>query len=246
MGRFTNDEIDRQVKKHKLWSLFKSTFYEIALIVIGILVAFEIDNWKISQQEKKLEIDILSGVMEDIGSDTLDMNHNIARYIKYHDSDRITLRHLITQKPKTDFIVRQLERFTREDYTIILHHSHFEEAKAKGLSIISNDPLRAQISKLYEFDYPYLTYSENEDIFYDHMKIMNKALIEYIDLDSNGINISGDSYMKILNDKNIHFLIDKGIKMKVMLLEDHFLPKKLMMLNTIHSIDGVLSMLKED
>ncbi|MEZ4804267.1 MAG: DUF6090 family protein [Bacteroidia bacterium] len=235
-----------KVRKYKYLSFVRNAVGEILLIVIGILIAFEIDNWQLANAEKKLQINILKGIKSDIESDLYDVNYNIRKYLKYQDSDRIVMEHIVNKKPKDKHIVSQIERFTREDYTIILHHSHFEETKSKGLSIITNETLRDSISKLYEFDYPYLTYSENEDIFYDHLKILNPELIRYIELDSNGIHISDASYQELTQNKHIHFIINKAIKMKSMLFNDHYLPKLGTMMNTLKLIDKELSYLEQD
>ena len=55
---------------------------EIILVVIGILIALQINNWNESRKHRFQEITILQNIKEDISLDTLDISFNIEAYNK--------------------------------------------------------------------------------------------------------------------------------------------------------------------
>ena len=176
---------------------------EIILVVIGILIALSINN---KNEERKLdvvEIDILKGIKQNILMDTLDINHNIRRYREMWKRDSIIIFHHVDKKPLDSIIEEQLMDLVRSNISINLHTSYFDEAKIKGLSIISNKPLRDSISRLYEFRYAYVSLVENGLKQYDYLTLYENLMSEYEYLDPvlRKFTIGEKHYQSILNDK---------------------------------------------
>ncbi len=176
---------------------------EIVLVVIGILIALSINN---SNEERKLEvveIDILKGIRQNILMDTIDINHNIKRYKEMWKRDSIVSFHLVDKKPLDSLIEEQLLDLVRSNISINLHTSYFDEAKIKGLSIISNKSLRDSISRLYEFRYAYVSLVENGLKQYDYLSLYENLMSDYDYLDTvlRKFIIGEKHYESMLNDK---------------------------------------------
>jgi hypothetical protein len=175
---------------------------EIVLVVIGILIALQINNWNEERKLVNVEIDILKGIKQNLLMDTLDLNHNIRRYKEMFTRDSIILIYVADKKPLDSLVEDKLSDLWRSNMTIMLHNSYFDEAKTKGLSIISNKSLRDSISRLYEFRYALVALLENESKQYDYLSIYEDLMSDYTYLNSEFDSaIDEKEYQSILNNK---------------------------------------------
>lgn len=217
---------------------------EIFLVVLGILIAVQLNNWNESKKLKLVEIDILEGIRTDILKDTIDINANIRAYTQFQKVDSFALDHLIHKKELEKSLIQALNSIVIADWNITIHDSHFQEAKQKGLSVISNPTLRESLSRLYEFHYEHLDFVENYWENLDHNKLLKKEVAQYIGYDSTGLIISKDSYDRLLSDTNTIYYITLGKQMKDRLLKIH-VNKLKTILEVIDDIDNELMSLKE-
>jgi len=229
--------------KDKIGSALK----EVILIVIGILVALFINNWNTERVQKKEEIAILQGIKENILLDTIDINLNIRSYKHIIRNDSLLTRALIMQKPYSDTVMWGLASIYFTDLILVLHNEYYEKAKSTGLNIISNKDLRNRISRLYEFEYPYLL--ENEDdkgellMEYFNSFLLNNSLIDYrISNEGDAMTpfLSKQSYQKLLKDKQFHLMVGihrQGSRWKV---DNAYLPTREKALTIVADIDEEL------
>ena len=71
---------------------FKYAIGEIILVVIGILIALQINNWKQEQQNKALTLDYLEDFKKDLINDTIMFNQAIKRATKTIKKDNAILK----------------------------------------------------------------------------------------------------------------------------------------------------------
>ena len=197
---------------------FKYAIGEIVLVVIGILIAVQINNLNELRKQKLVEIDVLEGIRNDILKDTVDLNFNIRGYTRNIESDSILLNHLINKNDLNKNVVDALKSNLESDWLITLHDSHFQEAKLKGLSVISNLHLRESISRLYEYHYKALIVLDNNVNYYNTNIIRNTNLNKYLSFNSTGYNINKESYYKLLSDDNALYNIKRGQHKKKVIL----------------------------
>lgn len=225
---------------------------EILLVVIGILIALQINNWNLKRINKKTEIEILEGIVEHIHKDSVDINFNITAYKRVIRNDSILYNHLTFKKEYSAWIVLLIAGSTYNDYNLTLHKSFFEQAKQRGLGIISNKELRNKISKFYEFDYESLLKAENSSEYFNYRGILYPALSGYVETNpnipidsSNLITISEEKYNQLLLDKNAHFKILLALRLKKQLLEQIYLPIQMESQNLVDEINQELKRLKK-
>jgi len=217
---------------------------EIVLVVIGILIALSINNWNEGRKEKKVEIDILEGIRNDILKDTIDINSNIRFYESFIKKDSLLFNELINKKKQSKEMVHFLINLTFADRTIVLYDSHFQEAKFKGLSIISNKNLKEKISRLYEWHYKNLILAENSLESTNYTKMLDNELGQYFGYDSTGLNISKSNYDRLLSNSNNLYYIRRGLYLLRGLQKEH--QKTLEnAINVVESIDKELIELKK-
>jgi hypothetical protein len=132
---------------------------EIALVVIGILIALQINNWNEAQKSLKKEITVYQEIYSELGEtlndvlkDKEDWEYNFNATVKIRDM-------LVQNKFQEDTLVRYLFR------TFDLEQSNpktsaFESLKSLGLDMLSNDTLRQSITTLYQLTIPLLVKSD--------------------------------------------------------------------------------------
>ena len=68
------------METRKTGKYLKYAVGEILLVVIGILIALQINNWNEAKKDLKEQITVLKNIKKDVLADTLDVSFNI----KYH------------------------------------------------------------------------------------------------------------------------------------------------------------------
>ena len=128
---------------------------EIVLVVIGILIALQINNWNEGRQSAKFERQLLVSFKNGLSEDLADIEGNIRihqRAIAAVDSILYAL------ESETPFAVDTLARLFADLMTpTYFQHSTsaFETLKSKGITTIANEPLRDQIIGVYDSQYKF-------------------------------------------------------------------------------------------
>ena len=197
------------MEKNKTGKYLKYAIGEIVLVVLGILIALQINNLNEKRKQKLIEINILNGIKTDILNDTIDINYNIKAFKIYMENDSIIIDHLRNNKKSNSQIISRIHNnFSYGENFISLHYSHFDEAKNKGLSIISNRTLRDSISRLYEFHYKSLEKVEHEsEMFIAYDKLISDKLVGAFGISNKGLSINDEFYDKLLLDNNFTYLL---------------------------------------
>jgi len=169
----------------KLKSYAAYALGEIFLVMIGILLALQINNWNENRKNSATELLILKNILSDL-------KFNEERLIQdtgYNTLFTIQNKHLIEilKDPYSvyhDTLQRYFGMLNR--YTIFFPKTMaYEGLKSKGLEIIKNDSLRASIVELYDETY-YLNAHMIElrkDIYINSIKLFNKNLYTLSDID---------------------------------------------------------------
>ena len=136
---------------------------EIVLVVIGILIALQINNWNNDKEQRKLEAKYLNEIQNNLRADLSDIVFNINFNESKLKSNKIVLDYLqgnIEYSDSLEFHMSNLFLSTRT----LVNTSAFESLKSRGLEIISNDSLRQRITTLYEFTFYNAIDFETKDV----------------------------------------------------------------------------------
>ena len=133
---------------------------EIGVITVGILIAYQLNNWNESRKLKQSERNILREIRSNLELDLIDMSNNQ----QGHESGLQSIDSLNDLATKSEYVNRipyHLFNVFR-DFLFIPQTSAFETLKARGVDLISNDSLRIRILRLYDFQYEALIQLERD------------------------------------------------------------------------------------
>ena len=145
---------------------------EIVLVVIGILIALQINNWNEYQKERKSERLLLSEIRDNLKYDLNDFESNITTLQNKSISSKMMLKALENNIPYHDSLGYY--------FSYLNAYPHFSSKtngykllQSKGLEIVINNNLRNKITDLYEDRYQYLLTFEKERIDYNQVLLEN-------------------------------------------------------------------------
>lgn len=160
-------------QENKIRKYFIYALGEILLIVLGILIALQINNMNEKKKNNLLSNEMVSEIKRGIGSDLNELNKFISNHNSVFKSQLIISDWLKSEEKFLDSLVLHLSKtYVATDYSI--NYSGYETLKKFGLKRIENDSLRTLISNLYEIKYPTFTkFSEIYQGFLDELLAVN-------------------------------------------------------------------------
>ena len=138
--------------ENKISKYFLYAIGEIVLVVIGILIALQINNWNETKKLHKRELALLSELNSNLEINIINLENDIIKQNKSIKSFNYILSLPHNNMPYNDSIPDYLFDI---DYTpdVILVSSAFQTLKSSGLELIQSDSLRMAIVNLHEVDY---------------------------------------------------------------------------------------------
>ena len=142
--------------RQKLLSRSKFTHYllyaigEILLVVVGILIALQINNWNENQKIKTEEIRLLNSFVVDLKNDIELLDFNIIRTTEREA--RVDTIFEILANPSNEYLYKfiRLQSDVMEDNYFISNQGTFDQGVSSGiLKYIKNENLRGQIFNYY-------------------------------------------------------------------------------------------------
>ncbi len=125
---------------------------EILLVVIGILIALQINNWNEYNKDRVTERKLLVELNENLEINATRLQNDILKELKAIAAINFVVGHLDNRRPYHDSLdVYFASAFFSPD--IVLSASGFESIKTKGFEIVENETLRKSIIDLFDVTY---------------------------------------------------------------------------------------------
>ena len=147
-------------ERYPIYLLYASG--EIVLVVAGILLALQIDNWNEQRQLRDLETKYLKEIQNNLELDLGDIDHSLEFTERKIRSNSIVLQFLENKWPYQDSLSFHLAQLAGSLH-FTPHTNAIEGLKYEGISILRNDSLRNTITDLYDYLYGHIIYLETED-----------------------------------------------------------------------------------
>ena len=121
---------------------------EIALVVIGILIALQVNNWNEWRKTKKIEDKLLTELLSTVKTDCTFLDFEIEQNKRFQMSCEIILSHLENDSPYHDSLDFHFMN-SNNWMAILLRTNTYENAKSHGLDFVS-DSLNTMLTTLYD------------------------------------------------------------------------------------------------
>jgi len=125
---------------------------EIALVMVGILLALQVNDWNEDRKRSKSEMMLLNSLKSEMMASLKGLEYDYESSLKYRQSTR-NIYYYIQNKPKlVDSMNIDFYKSVQFDYSFP-KTSTYETLKSGDLEIIKSDSLRMIITDIYEEDY---------------------------------------------------------------------------------------------
>lgn len=126
-------------------------FGEIVLVVIGILIALQLNNWRENQIAREKEIQIYKELKSDLQQTQSDIEETIELHREALQYNQNLIFYIHDKVPLSDSVYNSFVS-SSIDYQIIPKTSAFENLKNIGLNTLTNDSLRMSLTNLFQLD----------------------------------------------------------------------------------------------
>jgi hypothetical protein len=193
--------------ENKTGKYLKYAFGEIILVVIGILIALQVNNLNEKRKANDFEVKILKEIRNNLQTDLKEIREDLTLMVEISKACLDVKNHLATLEKPTDSlsISSSILRVSPHFRPI---NSGYELLQSRGVGLITNDSLRNAISYQYGMLYPYYkTYEEERSRF--HALHSEPKLLEYFsmyfDIQNSSFhgfyfNINDEDYQNLQND----------------------------------------------
>ncbi|WP_135076151.1 DUF6090 family protein [Algoriphagus kandeliae] len=155
MLRFFRHIRQKMLQQHRLTRYLAYAVGEIVLVVIGILIALSINNWNDQKKARDFEVKMLGELQSTLKADLNYIENHLLGNRNQAELDAI------------DYFSDLLKKVNRDTDSLRYHWSRlaygqnfrmnlgpYESLKSMGVEKISNDSLRYQIVRFYDFIFP--------------------------------------------------------------------------------------------
>ena len=127
---------------------------EIILVVIGILIALQINNWNEWSKDRVKEKEVLVNLAENFELNIEALESDIEQLLKFNTSSQIVLNVLGNQQPFTESMAKHFHLARIPKMNLSLSQSGYEQYKNIGYGIIIDKPTSKEIVDFFESTLP--------------------------------------------------------------------------------------------
>ncbi len=153
MIKFFRKIRQRLLSENKFRKYLLYAIGEIVLVVVGILIALQVNNWNEGQKARAIEVIILTDLKENIELNILVLNEMISLVEWYDRSGKLVHNALKNGNYKANFTAEDWQSSLMSGSDLMLSQAGYESLKNRGFEIISNSNLRKAIIGHFENTY---------------------------------------------------------------------------------------------
>lgn len=122
---------------------------EIIIVIIGITIAFGLNNWAHNRSERKIELFYLQNLEKDIKSDIASLDHNISLFEQNLKDLEMVIPHLGRKLPGRDTIFRKVFALAETPDFIPEDATYHTLVNSGDFKLIGDFELKSAIEKHY-------------------------------------------------------------------------------------------------
>lgn len=129
--------------ENKFWSYSRYAIGEILLVVIGILIALQINNWNEERKDQNRLINIYSLIYNDIENDKQELTKNL----EFYNQKKVVFGKVLHDSITLDLLDQGLSRLLDNSTSTILNTTGVNQLK----ELQNKDSLTIKIIQIYDF-----------------------------------------------------------------------------------------------
>jgi putative acetyltransferase len=186
-------------EKFQWGNLALNKLFDLLIVIVGVSVAFQLNNWKMNRDEKEMEKFYLQSLSVDLDSDITylteileSIEHDQAQVKKYLQESNDSTNN--TDLGEVIFDVLSLENFTQ-------HQNTYQTLlQGNGLSVLSDAAMRSQITDYYS---SYTSIDRFEKVYTDVLFKVHEYMSPYCNYETKEIV----NYALLKNHETRNFMI---------------------------------------
>lgn len=136
------------IMENKTGKYLKYALGEIVLVVIGILIALQINNWNQDRIDRKNEMKILKELKTDLDITINDLENTIFEVQQRFDSTIVVLEYIDAQIPFEDKMYSPFD-YMRGPRWFYPRTITYENLKSSGINKITNDSIKIKLAEVF-------------------------------------------------------------------------------------------------
>ncbi|GAA4268158.1 DUF6090 family protein [Hyunsoonleella aestuarii] len=150
------------VSSGKTSKYLKYAIGEIILVVIGILIALQINNWNENVKARRTEVKLLNELKDDLLKTKEDLLTDIYKSVRNQNvTDSIYLEIMKHRDNDTNLELKISTSYLSDNPLLYPKLSAYKSLQSYGINTINNDSLRKQITEFYELKLNRVNYVES-------------------------------------------------------------------------------------
>jgi len=170
---------------------------EIVLVVVGILIALQINNWNEARKTKIVEFKLLQNIQTDLKESKNSIEIMVTRNTKQLISYKRLLYCVKNDLPETEALNSTFGTIPTWN-TPYLNYSAYETLKTKGVDLIQNDSLTNAIINIYDNEFAYLINDWDKWEWNTNQTITMPFFVKHFERDSINLEIARPNDFKSL------------------------------------------------
>ena len=202
------------MEKNKTGKYLKYAIGEIILVMIGILLALQVNNWNEQRKKVQVEINTLADIKSDIEENIQNIETGVAVLEAVNNKTQKVLEFYEQKTPYSEDmqdVFSQFFGFWDPDFT----YAAFENLKSQGVNLISNESIRKSVITLHEIEMNILDVSEvsRGNLLYESMilPIQKKYFFRIKNPDSEKWQLMPYDYEGMINDHEFYAVFTEVI-----------------------------------
>lgn len=218
---------------------------EIVLVVVGILIALQVNNWNESQRDRKFEMQMLQEVSNSLRSDKAYLEMIQRRNQRKEDGIQVMLQMIESGLDYPDSVLLKTYNEVTLRLSFAYNKGGYESIKSVGLDKISDERVRAGLIELYESSLPitaqimnyFQEYQDaNQDIIGLHNALWSRTVI----------NVSDKEKKIVSRPKNSNFLRQQELIERMKIEQDVMSFNKMHIANLQRIVDEGIALVEND
>lgn len=210
MIKFFRKIRQKLLRENKITRYLAYAIGEIFLVVIGILIALQINNSNEASKLRVKEAILLSEMKSNLQSDLLDLEFNIKGNRERLVSNEVILTALKEKRPFHNSLKAHFGKIFG-NYQLSENTASLENLKSVGLDLISDDSLCNRISFLYSTRYVYLENTEKGVDDGYQWNYFYPMVLKNLSIDTVWVSASPEDYESLVRNKKFQEVLKMNL-----------------------------------